>query len=429
MEEPESRSASATSAHSPSGAKRKAVEEPDASPDDPRTDVDGNESDSVDVQSQAANRGMITFLEKVSKNVLSFRRCLIVLKPAAIEERTGMIEIRVVNNDGTKESTIILAGLKNLFQKQLPEMPKDYIARLVYDRTHVSLAIVKTPLQVVGGITIREFRSRGFAEIVFCAITTDQQVKGYGQHIMAHLKDYVRATSSIMHFLTYADNFAIGYFKKQGFTAEITFPQSAWKGYIKDYEGGTLMQCTMLPRIYYLEAGRMLQKQKEVILAKIRILSKSNIVYQPPAQWANGVVPIDPQSVPAIRASGWSPEMDDLAQLPHRGPHFNDFRRFLYSIQDHSQAWPFLRPVDRNAIPDYYKAITSPMDLSTIEEKLDNGVYSTSKDFIDDFKLMFSNCRQYNDSKSVYAKCAAKVEKYMRNLVREVPEWHDLVGT
>lgn len=33
---------------------------------------------------------------------------------------------------------------------------------------------------------------------------------------MAHLKDYVRATSPIMHFLTYADNFATGYFRKQG---------------------------------------------------------------------------------------------------------------------------------------------------------------------------------------------------------------------
>lgn len=29
-------------------------------------------------------------------------------------------------------------------------MPKDYIARLVYDRTHLSMAIVKKPLEVVG---------------------------------------------------------------------------------------------------------------------------------------------------------------------------------------------------------------------------------------------------------------------------------------
>jgi histone acetyltransferase len=29
-------------------------------------------------------------------------------------------------------------------------MPKDYIARLVYDRSHLSIAIVKHPLEVVG---------------------------------------------------------------------------------------------------------------------------------------------------------------------------------------------------------------------------------------------------------------------------------------
>jgi hypothetical protein len=32
---------------------------------------------------------------------------------------------------------------------------------------------------------------------------------------MNHLKDYVKSSTSCMHFLTYADNYAIGYFKKQ----------------------------------------------------------------------------------------------------------------------------------------------------------------------------------------------------------------------
>jgi histone acetyltransferase len=72
-------------------------------------------------------------------------------KPAVIEERTGEIEFRVVNNDGARDSTIILTGLKCIFQKQLPKMPKDYIARLVYDRTHLSMAIVKKPgMEVLG---------------------------------------------------------------------------------------------------------------------------------------------------------------------------------------------------------------------------------------------------------------------------------------
>lgn len=146
-----------------------------------------------------------------------------------------------MTNDGLPDSMVILTGLKNIFQKQLPKMPREYIARLVFDRNHFSMAIVKRGLEVVGGITYRPFEARQFAEIVFCAITGTEQVKGYGSHLMNHLKDYVKKSTSCMHFLTYADNYAIGYFKKQGFTKEITLDRSVWAAYIKDYEGGTIM--------------------------------------------------------------------------------------------------------------------------------------------------------------------------------------------
>ncbi|KAI1360848.1 histone acetyltransferase GCN5-like protein [Xylaria arbuscula] len=349
-------------------------------------------------------------------------------KPAVVEERNGEIEFRVVNNDGSRESMIILTGLKCLFQKQLPKMPKDYIARLVYDRTHLSIAIVKQPLEVIGGIAYREFRNRKFAEIVFCAVSSDQQVKGYGAHLMAHLKDYVRATSPVMHFLTYADNYATGYFQKQGFSKEITLDKSIWMGYIKDYEGGTLMQCSMLPRIRYLEAGRMLLKQKETIQAKLRLVSKSDVIHRPFQQWANGIItPLDPLSIPAIKATGWSPSMDELAREPRHGPHFNELQRFLSQIQFHKQAWPFLHPVNRDEVADYYNVITSPMDLSTMEEKLKQDQYTTPKDLVNDLKLIFSNCRQYNDASTVYSKCAARLEKYMWSLIKDIPEWFELV--
>ncbi|OAA54173.1 histone acetyltransferase GCN5 [Niveomyces insectorum RCEF 264] len=349
-------------------------------------------------------------------------------KPAVLEERNGEIAFRAVNNDGSRESTIILTGLKCLFQKQLPKMPKDYIARLVYDRTHVSVAMVKPPLQVVGGIAYRPFCDRRFAEIVFCAVSSDQQVKGYGAHLMAHVKDYVRATSPVQHFLTYADNHATGYFQKQGFTKEITLDKAVWMGYIKDYEGGTLMQCSMLPRVRYLEVGRMLRKQKETIRAKIRPLSQSHIVHPPPARPAHGgSPPLDPLSIPAIRATGWSPAMDELARAPRHGPHFNALRRFLYQIQNHKQAWPFLVPVNRDEVPDYYRVIASPMDLSTMEERLERDHYATPGALVADLRLIFRNCRQYNDATTVYNKCAVRLEKYMRSLIKGMSEWSDVL--
>ncbi|KAK3341462.1 Bromodomain-containing protein [Lasiosphaeria hispida] len=349
-------------------------------------------------------------------------------KPAVIEERNGEIEFRVVNNDNERESLIILTGLKCIFQKQLPKMPKDYIARLVYDRTHLSIAIVKKPLEVVGGITYRPFKGRQFAEIVFCAISSDQQVKGYGAHLMSHLKDYVKATSDVMHFLTYADNYAIGYFKKQGFTKEITLDKSVWMGYIKDYEGGTIMQCSMLPRIRYLEMGRMLLKQKECVQAKIRAFSKSHIIHQPPKQWqkTGAPTPIDPLSIEAIRASGWSPDMDELARQPRHGPNYNQLLHLLNDLQNHQSSWPFLTPVNKDDVADYYEVIKEPMDLGTMESKLEADQYATPEDFIRDARLIFDNCRKYNNESTPYAKCANKLEKFMWQQIKAIPEWSHL---
>ncbi|KAL5330717.1 hypothetical protein ACEPPN_000236 [Leptodophora sp. 'Broadleaf-Isolate-01'] len=407
--------------------KRKASEESNTPTATKRikTSHDGSTGPDVELPATASR---VPFPDKVCNEIPKFGNILTELKPAVLEEINGEIEFRVVNNDGTRQSWIVLTGLKCLFQKQLPKMPKDYIARLVYDRAHLSIAIVKMPLQVIGGITFREFRNRTFAEIVFCAVSSDQQVKGYGAHLMAHLKDYVRATSPVMHFLTYADNYATGYFQKQGFTKDITLDRSLWMGYIKDYEGGTIMQCSMLPRIRYLEAGRMLLKQKETVLAKIRAVSKSHIVHQPPMQWTTGVItPIDPLSISAIRATGWSPDMDILAREPRHGPHFNQLRRFLGQIQTYNQAWPFLNPVNRDEVPDYYNVITSPMDLSMVEEKLHQDQYLTPKSLVDDLKLIISNCRKYNDATTVYTKCAVKLEKYMWSLIKDIPEWHELL--
>jgi len=51
---------------------------------------------------------------------------------------------------------------------------------------------------------------KGFV-IVFFLIHFTQ---GYGTHLMNHLKEY-HIKHNILNFLTYADEYAIGYFKKQ----------------------------------------------------------------------------------------------------------------------------------------------------------------------------------------------------------------------
>jgi histone acetyltransferase len=255
--------------------------------------------------------------------------------PAMIEEREGDIQVQVVLNDGARQSMILLTGLKNIFQKQLPKMPKEYIARLVYDRyfvykykfdwitqillyrkirNHRSIALIRSPHKVIGGICYRPFDTQEFAEIVFCAVASTEQVKGYGSFIMNHLKDYVSGHTNVKHFLTYADNYAVGYFRKQGFTTEITLDKRKWVGYIKDYEGGTIMQCTMVPQVKYLRVQDILGVQRNAILKKIQEQSTEHITYpgiRMPID-KSGKRSTDPLEVPGIAESGWTPEMDML---------------------------------------------------------------------------------------------------------------------
>lgn len=44
----------------------------------------------------------------------------------------------------------------------------------------------------------------------------------------------------------------------------------------------------------------------------------------------------------------------------------------------------------------YYSVIKTPMDLSTMNTKLENGVYKDRDGFLADFRLMIQNCKTYN---------------------------------
>lgn len=86
---------------------------------------------------------------------------------------------------------------------------------------------------------------------------------------MNQLKDY-HIKHGILHFLTYADEFAIGYFKKQGFSMEITVAKSFYAGFIKEYEGATLMHCELNPSIRYTEFTAVVRRQKEIMLRLVQ---------------------------------------------------------------------------------------------------------------------------------------------------------------
>ena len=128
----------------------------------------------------------------------SLDHCEIVSRDSLVrrEEEQGEVKFHIIINDGDPIKLRILLELKNIFRKQLPQMPKEYIVRLVFDRNHKSVAAIKQG-RVIGGITYacgsalaaaifcnilasyRPFKEQKFGEIAFCAVSTTEQVRGY----------------------------------------------------------------------------------------------------------------------------------------------------------------------------------------------------------------------------------------------------------
>ena len=121
--------------------------------------------------------------------------------------------------------------------------------------------------------------------------------------------------------------------------------------------------------------------------------------------------------------SGWSPEMDELSREAKHGPHFAQLQHLLNELQNHQSAWPFLQPVNPDEVQDYYNVILEPMDLSTMEQRLEADHYATPEDFIRDASLIFKNCKKYNNETTTYYKNAVKLEKFLNSKLREIPEW------
>jgi histone acetyltransferase len=315
------------------------------------------------------------------------------------EEKRGVIKFVIVFNDGDPQRLNYLVQLKSLFSAQLPNMPRTYILRLVFDRNHRALALVKHG-RVVGGITFRPFHSQKFAEVVFCAIASDQQVKGYGTRIMNVLKEHVK-TEGIEYFLTYADNHAIGYFKKQGFDKNIAMHKDRYVGFIKHYNDSTLMCCKLIFEVNFKHLSDIVARQRMCVMEQMKKASKSHVRHRGLKfeRDADGkVVPIDICSVEGVTDAGYVPptSSSDLITPDAVSDMQARMGSVLKYIKKQREGWAFLEAVDPLQVIDYYQIITKPMDLRTMTNNLNDGLYTTVQAFINDFELIVNNCRAYN---------------------------------
>merc|ERR1712013_32409 len=83
------------------------------------------------------------------------------------------------------------------------------------------------------------------------------------------------------------------------------------------------------------------------------------------------------------------------------------------ALMKHKDGWPFERPITKQEAPDYLLCVKTPMDLSTIRSRMDGNIYySRNQEILDDIRLVFSNCFQYNQEDAEEYKCAVRLEKY-----------------
>ncbi|TMW68172.1 hypothetical protein Poli38472_007844 [Pythium oligandrum] len=89
-------------------------------------------------------------------------------------------------------------------------------------------------------------------------------------------------------------------------------------------------------------------------------------------------------------------------------------------------AAPFNQPVDGELYPDYYSSgiITDPMDLGTIQEKLEDEEYEPDdvESFVDDVQLVWKNCYAFNSMKAEISNMAKKLSAIFDRLMEEYVE-------
>jgi len=71
-------------------------------------------------------------------------------------------------------------------------------------------------------------------------------------------------------------------------------------------------------------------------------------------------------------------------------------------IKTMQESWPFMKPVNKKQVKDYYEKIKQPMDLETISRKITSHKYHSREEFVRDMKLIYQNSLAFNGENSEF---------------------------
>ncbi|CAD8171690.1 unnamed protein product [Paramecium octaurelia] len=94
--------------------------------------------------------------------------------------------------------------------------------------------------------------------------------------------------------------------------------------------------------------------------------------------------------------------------------------QIVQQLIDSNDSVEFRQPVDykRLNLPDYIQIVKRPMDLGTVQFKLNNNTYKTVEECLDEIQLIWDNCKLYNGPQSWITKIAEKLERLFKKNVK-----------
>lgn len=95
--------------------------------------------------------------------------------------------------------------------------------------------------------------------------------------------------------------------------------------------------------------------------------------------------------------------------------------KILLELLCHTDSIPFQQKVSKS-VPNYYKVIVRPMDLSNVRAKLQTqnfAHYQNFDDFVADCRLIFENCAIFNEVTSEVGKMGSNLEVYFNSIMKK----------
>ncbi|VDI06875.1 bromodomain adjacent to zinc finger domain protein 1B [Mytilus galloprovincialis] len=115
-----------------------------------------------------------------------------------------------------------------------------------------------------------------------------------------------------------------------------------------------------------------------------------------------------------------SPVIEEKKATSRRAPSdLSICEQLVANLMKHKSCWPFLNPVNKKEVPDYYEIIKHPLDFQIVKDRLQCLVYGSVEECLEDVKVVFNNCETYNPEGSEILECMREVEAYFRGQVEK----------